>query len=80
MKGDKIKRAIRLSNVKEILVEIPSFVAQAIYVHTDFGVFTLNDDGSETLLTPEYLKKNLDSDMLNKRFAIEAKIIPEVKS
>lgn len=65
---------------KEILVEVPNSVARSIYEHTDFGVFALNDDGSETLLTPEYCKKHSDSAMLNKRFAIEAKTIPEVKS
>jgi hypothetical protein len=60
----------------EILVEIKEPMALLIYEHSNFEVFILNDDGSETLLTPQICKE-LGDKIHQKRFAIEAKTITE---
>jgi hypothetical protein len=51
-------------------------------MHLDNEVFILNDDNSETLIDPyrkDFSTKFISEWWAGKRFAIEAKTIPEVK-
>lgn len=68
---------------KEILVEIKPEQAEILFMHLDYEVFILNDDNSESLIDPyrkDFSSKFVSEWWENKRFAIEAKTIPEVKS